>query len=102
MLCCCKFAELMMKRAREEVVAEEGDGEEDNGDEDDDVEDMRDVATLTKCLADILGSGDKTSVCSGDTARELPLPVLMVGGTPVALPLRPKGPSADLVGGACS
>lgn len=97
-----------MKRARDDngvVALDEEDDEEDEDedesdeeDEDDDVEDGGDADALTQCLADIVGREGKTGVCTGDIARELPLPVLMVDGKPVALPLRLQGPSADLVG----
>jgi hypothetical protein len=56
-----------------------------------------DAENLTRCLQDIVAADDTITVCSGGFARELPLPCLVVEGVLVALPLRPDGPSADLV-----
>jgi hypothetical protein len=97
-----------MKRALREVEAVEG-AAEGEVDEEEDVEDAVedvvedgveydvDAVALTECLGNFVGSEGKSGVCFGGVASELPLPVLMVEGTPVALPLRLKGPSSDLV-----
>jgi hypothetical protein len=78
-------------------VDEEEEEVEEEEEEEEEYEEV-DADVLSATLARLVEDRSRTDVCFGDVARELPMPVLLVDGTPVALPLRTDGPSADLVG----